>query len=340
MEKRTEGWFSWRAAAWAVLVLVLLPASLVAAQSRPPRSGPVAGSAASSDQDVAATRLQLLKLLRVSPRLTTVVARDPSLLADHEYVSRNNPELAQFLQDHPEIARNPEFYLFANAGEGNHELESEQYELRFERAVWPELSQRERQEIRREHHDNSRDLIPFMVFVFILGAILWLTRVFLQNRRWGKIFKVQTDTYSKLLEKFSTNEELLAYVRSDAGKRFLESASMPLNTDSPAQMGGLVSRVIGSLQLGILLTLVGIGLIALRSHLEDPVPLLVFGTLALMLGVGFIISSGVSFALGRHLKLLPTSNSKSNSESNSKSNSSSGDAPWAESAGSTGTDKS
>jgi len=35
---------------------------------------------ASNDQDVAATGLQLVKLLRVSPKLTTVVARDPSLL--------------------------------------------------------------------------------------------------------------------------------------------------------------------------------------------------------------------------------------------------------------------
>src|ERR1700694_3522594 len=113
MEMRKEGWFSWRVAAWAVLLLVLLPAGWATAQSKPPRSGPAAASAVSSDQDVAATRLQLIKLLRVSPRLTTVVARDPSLLADQEYVTRNNPELEQFLQEHPEVARNPEFYLFA-----------------------------------------------------------------------------------------------------------------------------------------------------------------------------------------------------------------------------------
>jgi hypothetical protein len=62
---------------------------------------------------MAATREQLIKLLRVSPKRTTVVVRDPSLLANQEYVSRNNPELAQFLQIHPEIVRNPEFYLNA-----------------------------------------------------------------------------------------------------------------------------------------------------------------------------------------------------------------------------------
>ena len=44
-----------------------------------------------------AIQQQLLKLLKeLSPTLTTVVARDPSLLADKEYVSRNNPELAQY----------------------------------------------------------------------------------------------------------------------------------------------------------------------------------------------------------------------------------------------------
>jgi hypothetical protein len=223
--------------------------------------------------------------------------------------------LAQFLQDHPEIARNPEFYLFANLGEGDHEMESQQRELLVERAVWPELSERERQVIREQNWRSSRgdlsDLLAFAAFTFVLGALLWLTRVWVQNRRWGKIFKVQTDTYSKLLEKFSTstNEELLAYVRSDTGKRFLESASMPLNPESPLQMGGLVSRVMGSLQLGIVLTLVGIGLLALRNRIGDQVPLVVFGTLGLTLGLGFIISAGFSFVLGRHLKLLPKGNS-------------------------------
>jgi hypothetical protein len=50
-------------------------------------------------------------------------------------------------------------------------------------------------------------------------------------------------------------------------------------------------------------------LLSLRNRLEDPVPLLVFGTLGLALGIGFIISAGFSFALGRHLKLLPKGNS-------------------------------
>ncbi len=314
MDTRKNGWFIGNAAFLGILLLALLPAGRLSAQSKPQHPRPAASSTAASDQDVTATRQQLFTLLRMSPKLTTVVARDPSLLAEHEYVGRNNPQLAQFLQDHPEVARSPEFYLFANPGEGNQELESQQRELLFERAVWPELSERDRevirQEMRRDSRGYSSDLLAFLAFVFILGALLWLTRVLLQNRRWGKIFKVQTDTYGKLLEKFSTNEELLAYVRSDSGKRFLESASLPLNPESSSpQMSGLASRVMGSLQLGIVLALVGIGLLTLRNRLSDQIPILLFGTMGLTLGLGFIISSGLSFALGRHFKLLPKGNS-------------------------------
>jgi hypothetical protein len=314
MEMQKNNWLSWRTALWGSLLLGLLSTGSLSAQARPQRSNQAASSSAATDQEVAATRLQLYKLLRMSPKLTTVVARDPSLLSDREYVDRNNPELAQFLQEHPEVARNPEFYLFANVSDENgenQELDSGRRELLFERSVWPELSERERQVIREQHWQRSRgdmsDFLTFGAFTFVLGALLWLTRVWMQNRRWGKIFKVQTDTYSKLLEKFSTstNEELLAYVRSDTGKRFLESASLPMNSDPSPQMGGLWSRVMGSLQLGIVLTPVGIGLLGLRNRLGDPVPLLIFGTLALALGIGFIISAGFSFALGRHLKLLP-----------------------------------
>src|SRR5437016_669440 len=103
---------------WTVLVLfALLPASCLAALQ--PRSGvsSPAPNSARNDEDLAATREHLIKLLRLSPKLTSVVSRDPSLLGNQEYVARNNPELAQFLQAHQEAVRNPEFYLFADLGD-------------------------------------------------------------------------------------------------------------------------------------------------------------------------------------------------------------------------------
>jgi len=98
----------------------LLFATLASAQTRsaapvkPAAPSIAVASSVASEQDFASTQEQLIKLLRLSPTLTTVVSHDPSLLANQEYVSHNNPELAQFLTSHPEIARNPEFYLFTH----------------------------------------------------------------------------------------------------------------------------------------------------------------------------------------------------------------------------------
>src|SRR4051812_33103624 len=78
------------------------------------------GAAASLPQDsrLVETREQLLSYLRMSPTLATVMASDPTLLADQEYIARSNPELARFLEAHPEVVHNPEFYLFADIPAG------------------------------------------------------------------------------------------------------------------------------------------------------------------------------------------------------------------------------
>src|SRR5579864_4842400 len=56
-----------------------------------------------AEEALAATRQELVRLLRLSPKAAAVIVRDPSLLADQTYVSRSNPELDKFLQNHPEV---------------------------------------------------------------------------------------------------------------------------------------------------------------------------------------------------------------------------------------------
>src|ERR1700728_4276001 len=97
----------------------LLCATLAAAQAPAARPAPAARGAqadysvaqpAPSEKDIQTERHELLRLLRLSPTLTTVVSHDPSLLSNQDYVARNNPQLAAFLISHPEVARNPDFY--------------------------------------------------------------------------------------------------------------------------------------------------------------------------------------------------------------------------------------
>jgi len=252
-----------------------------------------------TDRDVAATQSQLIKLLRLSPTLTTVVSRDPSLLSNQEYVAHNNPQLAEFLANHPEVARNPEFYLFTHMHpDGGGPDES------LQREVWPDVYRAPQQ--RSAFSEFASDLPPLLAFACFLVALIWMTRVFVENRRWGRIFKLQSEVHGRLIDKFTSNQELALYMETEAGKRFLEAAPIPVGFETSQRVPNAVARVLTPLQIGIVLVLLGIGLLGIRrADHEMEIPLLVMGTLVLMPGVGFIISAGITWLLAARLGLMP-----------------------------------
>ena len=251
-----------------------------------------------SDKDFRATQDELIKMLRLSPTLTTVVSHDPSLLSNQEYVSHNNPQLAAFLAAHPEIARNPDFYLFTRV---HHEDGSPNEEL--ERAVWPELV---RPPQNRTAEDIAQPFMALLAFACFLGTIIWLLRQFLENRRWSRIFKLQSEVHGRLIDKFSSSQELAQYMETEAGKRFLEAAPISAGIEPEQRVPNAVARVLTPLQIGIVLVLLGLGLLLLRhAATETQVPMLIFGVVALMPGLGFIISAGVTWVLAARLGLMP-----------------------------------
>ena len=288
----------------SVAVPVLLFAALAAAQTRP--AAPVKpvppAAAVSTEKDFAATQEQLINLLRLSPTLTSVVAHDPSLLANQEYVSRNNPQLAQFLAAHPEIVRNPEFYLFTHTdGQGGRRDQV------LQRAVWPEMAQAEQPyHGRPATQEFISDMPPVLAFACFLGALIWLIRQLTENRRWSRIFKLQSEVHGRLIDKFSSSQELAAYMDTEAGKRFLEAAPIPVGFEQEKRIPNAIARVLTPLQIGIVLVLLGLGCYLLRAASTDTnIPMLVFGTLVLMPGLGFIISAGVTWVLAGRLGLMP-----------------------------------
>ena len=285
-----------------VALSVLFLASLGTAQPR--TSTPAAAPAPSvetvpNERDVAANQTELIQLLRLSPTLTTVVARDPSLLSNQEYVARNNPQLAAFLAAHPEVARNPQFYLFSHL-----KHEDGQPDEALERAVWPDVYRSQPRESPFEHVWG--DAVPLLAFACGLTGIFLLARMFVENRRWSRIFKLQSDVHSKLIDKFTSNQELASYMETEAGRKFLEAAPIPLGIEQGRRMPSAVARILTPLQAGIVMVLLGIGLLSLRHAGPDmDEPMLVFGTVVLMPGIGFIISAGVSWLLAAKLGLMP-----------------------------------
>jgi len=262
---------------------------------------PPANAQVPNEKELVTTQMELIKLLRLSPKLTTVIEHDPSLLANQAYVESNNPQLGQFLSSHPEIARNPEFYLFTHMN-GSDVTPDEA----LDRAVWPEIHQQYHEESAAQR--LSHDVMPLLGFACFLGAFIWLIRALLENRRWSRIFKLQSEVHGKLIDKFGSNQELASYMETEAGKRFLEAAPIPVGFEPEQRVPNAVARVLTPLQIGIVLTLLGLGCYLLRNASPDlRLPMLVLGTLALMPGLGFIISAGITWILAGRLGLMPPS---------------------------------
>ena len=286
----------------AIAFSVLLLSTLAVAQPRTTTPAPAPASStapAPNERDVAATQTELIRLLRLSPTLTTVVSHDPSLLSNTDYVAHNNPQLAAFLVAHPEVARNPDFYLFSHL-----KHEDGQPDEVLAREVWPDVFRSQGQPSPFERIWS--DMVPLIAFAFGLTAIFVLARMFVENRRWSRIFKLQSDVHGKLIDKFTSNQELAAYMETEAGRKFLEAAPIPVGIEQGRRMPSAVARVLTPLQAGIVMVLLGIGLLTLRHAGPDmDTPMLFFGTVVLMPGIGFIISAGVSWLLAARLGLMP-----------------------------------
>lgn len=275
---------------------VLFSPSRCAAQAA--KSAPVpAPPVVSVDQpDAQRTREELSRLLeRYPPSLRSVLALDPSLVSNQAYLAPY-PALAAFLNAHPEIARNPSFYI----GRGG-------------APIFPREQESPVLEIWR---DVFQALAVFAGFGMAIGLLVWLIRTFIDFRRWNRLAKVQTDVHTKLLDRFTSNEDLMAYIHSPAGSKFLESAPIKLDA-GPRSVGAPLGRILWSVQGGLVLTAGGIGFLFISGRVpaEAAQSLNALGVLGIALGIGFVASAIVSFAISYRLGLIELSHPAPRTES-------------------------
>ena len=111
-----------------------------------------------------------------------------------------------------------------------------------------------------------------------------------------------------VLERFGSNDELVAYIQSPAGSNFLKGS--PVVTDEPS--GGMVSaplgRILWSVQAGAVLASGGVGLLIVRRYIMEELGdlLLTMGGLALSLGAGFALAALASYFISNRLGLFET----------------------------------
>jgi len=276
--------------------LLAIPGGALAAQNRPapaPQAQPAAPVAAPAqaapdfDRNANETRERLRQVLeQYPPSIATVLRLDPTLISRPDYLAPY-PTLASFLATHPEIAHNPAYFL----GQANVDRYT------------PELNSR--MQMVREVEEAFVGLLVFCGLMCALGSIVYLLRGVVDHKRWVTATKIQTEAHNKLFDRLTSNEDLMAYLQSSAGQRYLQFAPT-LPEASPRAVSAPVGRILWSAQTGIVVALGGLGLAATRSFVMDELsqPLMVIALFAVAIGVGFIISAAVSYLLSRHLGLL------------------------------------
>jgi hypothetical protein len=124
---------------------------------------------------------------------------------------------------------------------------------------------------------------------------------------------MQTEVHTKILDRMQSNEDLLAYVQTPAGRNFLEFT--PANqTQSPAMTNAPLGRILWSVQAGVVLAALGIGFRYAQSTVpQEVVPAFtVLGIIVMSLGIGAVISAIIAYVLSARLGLLPSRRQESN----------------------------
>ena len=98
--------------------------------------------------------------------------------------------------------------------------------------------------------ESLAGLAVLIGFLTVVGTIAWLLRSVIEHRRWLRVSKTHTDTHTKLLDRLTSNEDLMAYMQSPAGRRFLEAAPIPLGA-GPRALSAPIGRILWSVQAGL-----------------------------------------------------------------------------------------
>jgi hypothetical protein len=222
-------------------------------------------------------RNKFVNLLSQHPsELPTMLTLDPTLLSNEAFLA-GYPDLAEFVKTYPQVRRNPRYYL-AN--------------------YYPEPTVIRNQSPGDEILEGTFILSIMGLIAFTLA---WIVRTIIEQRRWSRLSRIQTEVHNKILDRFGTSTELIEYMKTPAGSRFLESAPIPLR-ETPVTPTTPASRVLWSIQVGIVVGAGALGMMIVSGRLNSS-SLFGLGVILFCFGAGFVASALVSLTVSRRLGL-------------------------------------
>lgn len=139
--------------------------------------------------------------------------------------------------------------------------------------------------------------------ISLIICIAWIITNITRSLKQRANTRTRADIYNRLIDKFGAAPEFIAFLQSDAGLRFIEE-----NTVEPAAP---VGRILTSMQAGVVLSLVGLGLLFIAGT-ENSVGhdfyiiVMMIGIVGLAIGVGLLASAYVSQRLCKAWGILST----------------------------------
>jgi hypothetical protein len=248
------------------------------------------------DGNAQETQNRLQELLRgYPPSIGEVLALDPTLLTNQAYLEPY-PQLSTFLSQHPEIAHNPGYFLPRFRNGRNYDYNE------------PRVA------AIRQVGEILGGVAGLIVFLTIIATISWIIRTVIEQRKWQRMSKTHVETHTRIMERLTSNEDLIAYMQSPAGQRFLNAAPIPV--DGGRMLSAPFGRILWSVQAGIVVAFLGVALIYASRRFagndtfsEAELPVFAMGAAAIAIGTGFFVSSFMAYGLSRRLGLFPSTQS-------------------------------
>lgn len=146
------------------------------------------------------------------------------------------------------------------------------------------------------HGDDFLILIPLILGPVSMGMIVLIVMVIARTKT--RRTELQTEMQTKLIDKFSSAPEFLAFLNSEEGRRFLG------HIESGPKLSAR-DRIIRGMGKALVTSLLGIGFLIIGFlPMTNNEFCVVVGFLLLFLGVGFLLSALLSLKLSRNWGLM------------------------------------
>jgi hypothetical protein len=151
--------------------------------------------------------------------------------------------------------------------------------------------------------------MAFGIVAVITLSLAGLIRMGLEQRRWQRAARIQVDMQNKLIDRFAGGDELLAYLQSPMARGLIDLQAAGASAAMRGSLGSMaldapLGRIFWSLQAGVVLAAAGAGVFFVGERFGGNQPLAGLGIIALAVGVGFIVSAGLSYFISHRLGLV------------------------------------